>query len=114
MFLFAGSSDQVFNALGTYTERVGQTYFDPNYITDAPRAEQWYDYYANTIPMGTTVIMSISAPAYGWKANMLYPTSNPRSANYGNRTGQAPTQGVYTGVNSGCGANGVYKGGNNY
>ena len=39
---------------------------------------------------------------------MLYPTKKFQAPSYGNTNGQAPTAGVYTGVNDGsCNANGT-------
>lgn len=101
--------DAAQKALETYTVRVGQVYFDPNYVIDAPKAEAAGYYYTRNIPFKTCAIVQYNAPDYGWKNNMLYPTKNPQYNSYGAANGQAPTQGVFTGIPSGCNSsNGMY------
>ncbi len=96
----------ILGLLGEYQWRVATVYPSPKYIVEAPKPQQSTQYHTPAIAMRTTQQMYISAPAYGWKANLLYPSKQPKPNSLGAAYGQAPTQGVYTGIPSGCNANG--------
>lgn len=106
-------NDAAFQSLQDYNWLVGTVWPNPAHIVDAPKPEQATPYHVWPIQLQTPKMISYSAPDYGFKANMLYPTRNIQSGNYGLVNAQAPTQGVYSGIPSGCGPNGVH-GGNPY
>ena len=105
--------DAAFDALGQYDWRVGTIYANPAHLIDAPRASQSTPYYVLPIALRTTQQVYYSAPTFSWKMNQLYPSKIPVLSGYGLATGQAPTSGIYTGIPSGCGPNGM-QGGNPY
>jgi hypothetical protein len=92
--------------LQTYDIRVGTIYFNPAYQVYSPPGTFGTPYHTPYLQLHTTQFFYGSAPAYGWKANMLYPSKRIASGNVPG-TGAAPTQGVYTGIPSGCNANGT-------
>jgi hypothetical protein len=97
----------ILDLLQEYQWRVGTVYPSAKYILEAPKPQQATPYHTPAIAMRTTHQMYVSAPDYGWKANQLYPSKQPKLNNLGSGYGQAPTQGVYTGIPSGCTANGT-------
>ncbi len=99
----------ILGLLGEYQWRVGTVYPSAKYILEAPKPMQATPYHTPQIAMRTTQQMYVSAPSYGWKANLLYPSKQPKGNNLGACTGQAPTTGIYTGL-SGCSANGTSGG----
>jgi hypothetical protein len=99
--------DATFEALGQYQSVIAAVSLRPIHIVDAPHATQSTPYIVQAIALRTTQQVYYSAPSYSFKANMLYPTRNPILGQYGAATGQAPTTGIYTGIPSGCGPNGV-------
>lgn len=99
--------DGTMSLLGTYDIRVGTIYFNPAVQVYSPPGAFGTPYHTPYLPLHTTQNFYGSAPAYGWKANMLYPTKLIPAKNV-EGTGQAPTQGVYTGLTGGsCNANGT-------
>ncbi len=94
--------DPILGQLAEYQWRVGTVYPSAKYIVEAPKPDQATPYHTPAIAMRTTQQMTISAPDYGWKANQLYPTKQPKQSNLGPNYGAAPTQGIYTGVQGSC------------
>ncbi len=99
--------DAAFEALGQYQAVVSTVTLRPVYVVDAPKAWQSQPYAVWPIALRTTQQVYYTAPTFGLKNNMLYPTSNPVLGHYGSATGQAPVTGVYTGIPSGCSPNGM-------
>lgn len=94
--------------LSQYDIRVGQVYLNPTYQTTVPQGQFGTPYKAVHWGMHTTQNFYGSAPFYGWKMNMLYPSKRIPNTNVQGQ-GQAPTSGIYTGVAS-CNPNGTYGG----
>lgn len=95
--------DAAFQALGQYNWFVGTVYAVGAHVVDAPKPRQATVYKASAWGMRTTQQVSYNAPTFKFKHNALFPTKNPQTGNYGAKTGQAPTSGIYTGIPSGCG-----------
>ena len=95
-----------------YDFRVGTIYPSAINIIESPGGQFGIGEAAiHQIMLRTTQQMYVSAPDYGWKTNLAYPTKQIQLSNLGSTTGQAPTEGIYTGIGGGCAAPGVTRAG---
>lgn len=104
--------DPQVNALSATTWTPGKLAPSPTFIGRVPLPTYDTPYHISVWGMRTTQLVRYEAPAYTFKSNQLYPISRPLSPNIGTRQGAAPATGIYTGIPSGCGPNGM--GGNPY
>lgn len=84
-----------------YVQRVGSTYLSPAHTMNVENGPFGVPYWMEGLPIQTCNNMTITAPG-PWQKNIMFQKSPVTYTAGQYAIGQAPTRGVYTGVEDGC------------